>query len=65
LVGRSPYLQPVHATTPPDMMGTVASVTIESAQPNSLRGRVLSAGVRSAAVRAIDRAGADLGEVRA
>ncbi|MGH6928313.1 MAG: tRNA (N6-isopentenyl adenosine(37)-C2)-methylthiotransferase MiaB, partial [Dongiaceae bacterium] len=31
LVGRSPYLQAVHAETTPDLMGTVAAVTIDSA----------------------------------
>jgi tRNA-2-methylthio-N6-dimethylallyladenosine synthase len=67
LVGRSPYLQLVHATTAPDLIGAVASVTIDSAQPNSLRGRVVSAKALPAArsVRGIDCVSADLGEVRA
>jgi tRNA-2-methylthio-N6-dimethylallyladenosine synthase len=67
LVGRSPYLQPVHAMSSPDLMGTVAAVAIDSAQPNSLRGRVVSAKVppRAYPVRDIDRASADSGEVHA
>jgi tRNA-2-methylthio-N6-dimethylallyladenosine synthase len=67
LVGRSPYLQPVHVVTSSDSMGTVASVMIESAQPNSLRGRAVSTDVRPAArsARDVDLVSADLGEVRA
>lgn len=42
LVGRSPYLQPVHATAPDRLIGAVASVRIEAALPNSLRGEVVA-----------------------
>jgi len=40
LVGRSPYLQPVHAIAPARLIGTVVEVAIESVQPNSLAGRL-------------------------
>ncbi|MEL6622222.1 MAG: tRNA (N6-isopentenyl adenosine(37)-C2)-methylthiotransferase MiaB [Pseudomonadota bacterium] len=45
LVGRSPYLQSVHATAGPDQMGTICLVAIETAGPNSLSGRIASADV--------------------
>ena len=38
LVGRSPYLQPVHATADPSLLGRVAEVAIAGAGPNSLSG---------------------------
>jgi tRNA-2-methylthio-N6-dimethylallyladenosine synthase len=67
LVGRSPYLQPVHAAASPDLMGTVASVTIDSAQPNSLRGHVVSQEVRPAgsALRELGGISTRLDEVHA
>jgi tRNA-2-methylthio-N6-dimethylallyladenosine synthase len=67
LVGRSPYLQPVHAATTPDLMGAVASVAIDSAQPNSLCGRAISTDARPMA-RSVPDVGyisAAFGEVRA
>ena len=39
LVGRSPYLQAVHAFAP-GLMGEIADVTIEAVHPNSLAGRI-------------------------
>ena len=39
LVGRSPYLQAVHAVAP-GLMGQIAEVTIEAVHPNSLAGRI-------------------------
>jgi len=36
--GRSPYLQPVHATGPTRLIGTVTQVTIAESFPNSLSG---------------------------
>jgi tRNA-2-methylthio-N6-dimethylallyladenosine synthase len=36
IAGRSPYLQPVHLSGPADLIGTVATVTIEAAHTNSL-----------------------------
>jgi tRNA-2-methylthio-N6-dimethylallyladenosine synthase len=38
LVGRSPYLQPVHVATSSALLGTIAEVEIRSAEPNSLTG---------------------------
>ncbi|MGE0698483.1 MAG: tRNA (N6-isopentenyl adenosine(37)-C2)-methylthiotransferase MiaB [Hyphomicrobiaceae bacterium] len=38
LVGRSPYLQPVHATAGPEWLGRIAPTEIVSAGPNSLSG---------------------------
>jgi tRNA-2-methylthio-N6-dimethylallyladenosine synthase len=46
LVGRSPYLQAVHATLPPDAMGSLVPVTIETAEPNSLHGHACPGGAR-------------------
>jgi len=43
LVGRSPYLQPVHATADSALLGRVVEVAIAGAGPNSLSG-VLSLG---------------------
>ncbi|MEM0943173.1 MAG: tRNA (N6-isopentenyl adenosine(37)-C2)-methylthiotransferase MiaB [Pseudomonadota bacterium] len=42
MVGRSPYLQPVHLDCPADRVGEIVSVEIVSAQPNSLAGRLAS-----------------------
>ena len=39
LVGRSPYLQAVHATAP-GLIGEIADVVIEALHPNSLAGRL-------------------------
>jgi tRNA-2-methylthio-N6-dimethylallyladenosine synthase len=38
IAGRSPYLQPVHATGPAALIGTEAMVRIAAALPNSLSG---------------------------
>ena len=43
LVGRSPYLQPVHAEAGPEWLGRIASTEIVTAGPNSLAGVILSA----------------------
>ena len=40
LVGRSPYLQPVHVTADDRLLGLVAEVHIEAALANSLSGRL-------------------------
>ncbi|MEM9370867.1 MAG: tRNA (N6-isopentenyl adenosine(37)-C2)-methylthiotransferase MiaB [Pseudomonadota bacterium] len=40
MVGRSPYLQPVHLICPPERLGDTLPVVIESAQSNSLGGRL-------------------------
>lgn len=43
LVGRSPYLQPVHAMAEPALLGRILPVVISSAGPHSLAGDVLAA----------------------
>jgi tRNA-2-methylthio-N6-dimethylallyladenosine synthase len=48
LVGRSPYLQAVHAAADDRLLGRIAAVTIVEARPNSLAG-VLAAGAGIAA----------------
>ncbi|MEM7547170.1 MAG: tRNA (N6-isopentenyl adenosine(37)-C2)-methylthiotransferase MiaB [Pseudomonadota bacterium] len=40
MVGRSPYLQPVHMQSSPDMVGRIVNAEIISAGPNSLAGQV-------------------------
>ena len=40
LVGRSPYLQAVHADAPADRIGQIVPVMIRAAQPNSLAGEI-------------------------
>jgi tRNA-2-methylthio-N6-dimethylallyladenosine synthase len=46
LVGRSPYLQPVHADAPAERIGEIVPVMIRATQPNSLAGEI--AGERAA-----------------
>jgi tRNA-2-methylthio-N6-dimethylallyladenosine synthase len=43
LVGRSPYLQPVHAEAGPEWLGRIAPTEIVTAGPNSLAGVILPA----------------------
>ncbi len=43
LVGRSPYLQSVHAEAPDSMLGRIAPVTIVGLTPNALAGRLAAA----------------------
>ena len=43
LVGRSPYLQPVHAAAEMAVLGRILPVEISSAGPRSLAGTVLAA----------------------
>jgi tRNA-2-methylthio-N6-dimethylallyladenosine synthase len=40
LIGRSPYLQSVHAEASPSYMGHIVDVAIEAVRPNSLAGRL-------------------------
>ena len=40
LVGRSPYLQAVHADAPADRIGQIVPVMIRAARPNSLAGEI-------------------------
>jgi len=49
LVGRSPFMQPVHAQAPSAMMGTVRRVVIEAGRPNSLSGRLMAPNMDAAA----------------
>ncbi|HUB96431.1 MAG TPA: tRNA (N6-isopentenyl adenosine(37)-C2)-methylthiotransferase MiaB [Stellaceae bacterium] len=44
LVGRSPYLQPVHAAAPSDLVGRIVPVEIAGVEPNSLAGVVAPMG---------------------
>jgi tRNA-2-methylthio-N6-dimethylallyladenosine synthase len=41
LVGRSPYMQGVHAEAPPECVGRLTRVEIVDVGPNSLRGRLV------------------------
>ena len=43
LVGRSPYLQSVHAVAPKSMIGSIAPVKITGATPNALSGALVDA----------------------
>ena len=40
LVGRSPYLQPVHVAAPDSLLGEIVDVDVEAALPNSLSARL-------------------------
>ena len=42
LVGRSPYLQAVHADSTPDRIGEIMPVMIHAAAPNSLAGAIIA-----------------------
>lgn len=42
LVGRSPFMQGVHAAAPADLLGRIAAVEIVELRPNSLAGRLAS-----------------------
>ena len=41
LVGRSPYLQPVHAAAPDRLLGSLVPVRLVAAMPNSLAGEIV------------------------
>ena len=43
LVGRSPWMQAVHAMAPPDRFGRIADIAIDRASPNSLAGHLAPA----------------------
>jgi tRNA-2-methylthio-N6-dimethylallyladenosine synthase len=47
LVGRSPYLQPVHAAAPAALAGRIAPVRITAIGPNSLAGTLVPAGAEA------------------
>jgi tRNA-2-methylthio-N6-dimethylallyladenosine synthase len=46
LVGRSPYLQPVHVTAEPSRIGDIVAVTVTSMGGNSLFGHIVAPGER-------------------
>jgi tRNA-2-methylthio-N6-dimethylallyladenosine synthase len=48
LIGRSPYLQAVHAQADSGNLGRIVEVAIDGAKPNSLSGVVAAAGARPA-----------------
>src|SRR5262249_18895419 len=50
LVGRSPYLQSVHAIAPSDLIGSIVPITIQTAEPNSLAGVI----TRRTAIREVE-----------
>ncbi len=50
IVGRSPWLQAVHADAPQSLIGTVAPVTIEAVGTNSLFGALQNAPTRERAI---------------
>jgi tRNA-2-methylthio-N6-dimethylallyladenosine synthase len=56
LVGRSPYLQPVHAMAPDRLIGAVVDVAIEAVHANSLAGRLASRVPGPVAARPAERA---------
>ena len=41
LIGRSPYLQSVHASAPKSMLGSIADVRITATTPNALSGEIV------------------------
>jgi tRNA-2-methylthio-N6-dimethylallyladenosine synthase len=49
LVGRSPWMQAVHARLPAESLGRIAKVSIVGAGPNSLEGEALSVDARAVA----------------
>jgi tRNA-2-methylthio-N6-dimethylallyladenosine synthase len=49
IVGRSPYLQPVHADAAPDIIGNVLSVHITGVRSNSLSGVIAGSAVEDTA----------------
>jgi tRNA-2-methylthio-N6-dimethylallyladenosine synthase len=48
LLGRSPYLQPVHAAAPDGLIGGIANVRIEAVEVNSLAGRIVDSAAEAA-----------------
>jgi len=48
LVGRSPFMQPVHVAAPGEMFGSLAELIVEGASANSLSGRLVGADADSA-----------------
>jgi len=65
LIGRSPYMQPVHVQAPDRLIGRTVEVEITEAHPNSLRGRVATATWDGASAHAAAGAGRSNVEERA
>jgi tRNA-2-methylthio-N6-dimethylallyladenosine synthase len=53
LIGRSPYLQSVHAEAPDSMLGSITPVMIVGTTPNALSGRPVATGERTEDARAV------------
>lgn len=51
LLGRSPYLQSVHAAAPAALIGRTARLRIAEVLPNSLRGEMPGGGLQSDSAR--------------
>jgi tRNA-2-methylthio-N6-dimethylallyladenosine synthase len=49
VVGRSPWMQPVHVTAPDLALGSLARVRVVKTSPNSLAGEVISGSIRPGA----------------
>jgi tRNA-2-methylthio-N6-dimethylallyladenosine synthase len=61
LLGRSPFLQPVHAQGPVELIGSVAEVEIRERGVNSLGGRIaVPAALRQAGLEKPSRIAASL-----
>ncbi len=58
LVGRTPYMQPVHVQAPDEMFGQIAEVNLTSAHANSLGGELNLAAGQSSPVGDIERVSA-------
>ena len=43
-IGRTPYLQPVHVDGAASQIGEIRRIRIDAVFPNSLKGRLVSAG---------------------
>ena len=54
LLGRSPYMQAIHAVAPADRLGTLAEVRIERALANSLSGRLVAPAANEDALDALE-----------
>jgi tRNA-2-methylthio-N6-dimethylallyladenosine synthase len=46
ILGRSPWLQAVHAEGPDSLIGTIAEIAVEAVEPHSLAGRLVRPGIQ-------------------
>ncbi|MBT7954755.1 MAG: tRNA (N6-isopentenyl adenosine(37)-C2)-methylthiotransferase MiaB [Rhodospirillaceae bacterium] len=58
LVGRTPYMQPVHVQAPQEMFGQIAEVKLTSAHANSLGGELILAAHQSSPMSEIEKVSA-------